>query len=55
LDPLHDPPEKGRDWTLSRIQVKYLLLMVGLRWWWACGGGWLWIIIWVIVTTIWCT
>jgi hypothetical protein len=33
----------------------YLLLIVGLRWWWACGDGWLWVIIWVIVTTIGCT
>jgi hypothetical protein len=33
----------------------YLLLIVGLRWWWACGDGWLWVIIWVIVTAIGCT
>jgi hypothetical protein len=33
----------------------YLLLVVGLRWRWACGNGWLWIIIWVIVTTIRCS
>jgi hypothetical protein len=35
--------------------VKYLLLVVGLRWRWACGRGWLWVIIWAIVTTIGCS
>jgi hypothetical protein len=32
----------------------YLLLIVGLRWRWTCCFGWLWIIIWVLVTTIGC-
>jgi hypothetical protein len=32
----------------------YLLLVVGLRWRWTCCNSWLWIIIWVLVTTIGC-
>jgi hypothetical protein len=33
----------------------YLLLVVGLRWWWTCCIGWLWIIVWVLITTIRCS
>jgi hypothetical protein len=41
---LHGPLEKRGEWTFSKVQVMYLLLIVGLRWWWACGDGWLWVI-----------
>jgi hypothetical protein len=37
-----------------RVQVKYLLLIARLRWWWVCGDGWLWIIIWIVVVISWC-
>jgi hypothetical protein len=54
-DSLHGPPEKCREWTFSKVQAMYLLLVVGLRWRWICCNGWLWIIIWVLITTICCS
>jgi hypothetical protein len=49
VNSLHGPLEKRGEWTFSKVQVMYLLLIVGLRWRWACGDDWLWIIIGVIV------
>jgi hypothetical protein len=48
-NPLYGPPEKRGEWTLGRFQVKYLLLIARLRWWWVCGDSWLWIIIWIVI------
>jgi hypothetical protein len=42
---LHGPPDKHGEWTFSKVQVMYLPLIVGLRWRWACGDDWLWILI----------
>ena len=52
-NPLHGPLEKRGEWTFSKVQVMYLLLIMGLWWRVVCCGGWLWIIIWVIATTFW--
>jgi hypothetical protein len=40
------------EWTFNKVQVVQLLLIMGSWWWHICFYGWLWGIIWVIITTV---